>query len=49
VPKGPALSYAIVLHALTILPPFFLGLVFLAREKLSLRTLREEESRAFDR
>ena len=49
VPKGPALSYAIVLHAFTILPPFFLGLYFLAREKLSLRALREEESRAFDR
>lgn len=49
VPKGPALSYAIVLHAFTILPPFFLGLYFLAREKLSLRALREEESRAFNR
>ena len=48
VPKGPALSYAFVLHALSILPVFILGLFFLAREKTSLRSLREEESHALD-
>jgi hypothetical protein len=49
VPKGPALSYAFVLHTLSVFPVFFLGLYFLAREKLSLRSLREEEAHAFDR
>jgi uncharacterized membrane protein YbhN (UPF0104 family) len=36
VPKGPALSYAFVLHAVNIFPVFFLGLFILSREKLSL-------------
>jgi uncharacterized protein (TIRG00374 family) len=49
VPKGPALSYAFVLHAVSVFPVFFLGLFFLSREKLSLRALRREEIRAADR
>ncbi len=49
VPKGPALSYAFVLHAISVLPVFFLGLFLLAREKLSLRMLNEEELHAADR
>jgi len=48
IPKGPALSYAFVLHALSVLPVFFLGLFFLAREKISLRALRREEIHARD-
>jgi uncharacterized protein (TIRG00374 family) len=48
VPKGPALSYAFVLHALSVFPVFFLGLYFLAREKMSLRSLRAEEIHALD-
>jgi len=36
IPKGPALSYAFVLHAVNIFPVFFLGLFILSREKLSL-------------
>ncbi|MCJ7523637.1 MAG: flippase-like domain-containing protein, partial [Candidatus Aminicenantes bacterium] len=48
IPKGPALSYAIVLHAVSIYPLFFLGLFFLFREKLSLKSLREENVHAFD-
>jgi glycosyltransferase 2 family protein len=36
VPKGPALSYAFVLHAVNIFPVFFLGLFILSREKISL-------------
>lgn len=48
IPKGPALSYAIVLHAISIYPLFFLGLFFLAREKLSLKSLQEENVHAFD-
>jgi uncharacterized protein (TIRG00374 family) len=43
VPKGPALSYAFVLHAVSVYPVFFLGLAILAREKLSLRSLPKEE------
>ena len=49
VPKGPALSYAFVLHAVSILPFFFLGLFFLAREKLSLRSLPKGDIHALDR
>lgn len=47
VPKGPALSYAFVLHAVSVYPVFFLGLYLLARERLSLRSLRREEIDAF--
>jgi uncharacterized protein (TIRG00374 family) len=36
VPKGPALSYAFVMHAVNIFPVFFLGLFILSREKISL-------------
>jgi uncharacterized membrane protein YbhN (UPF0104 family) len=43
VPRGPALSYALVLHAISIFPPFFLGLFFLARDRISLRSLREKD------
>jgi uncharacterized membrane protein YbhN (UPF0104 family) len=46
VPRSEALSYAIVLHAASILPVFFLGLVFLWSEGLrlgSLTRLRREE------
>lgn len=42
VPKGPALSYALVAHAFAVLPPFLLGLYFLARERLSLKSLSRE-------
>lgn len=48
IPKGPALSYAFVLHAVSVYPLFFLGLFFLAREKLSLKSLQEENVHAFD-
>jgi len=48
VPKGPALSYAFVLHAISVFPPFFLGLFFLSREKLSLRSLRQGDIHARD-
>jgi hypothetical protein len=48
IPKGPALSYAFVLHALSVLPVFFLGLYFLARDRISLRALRREEIHAHD-
>lgn len=48
IPKGPALSYAIVLHAVSVYPLFFLGLFFLTREKLSLKSLQEENVHAFD-
>ena len=47
IPKGPALSYAFVLHAVSVFPVFFLGLAFLAREKLSLNAFKEEAD-AFD-
>ncbi len=45
---GPALSYAFVLHAVSVFPVFFLGLFFLARDKISLRSLREEDIHAAD-
>jgi len=48
IPKGPALSYAFVLHAVSVFPVFFLGLLFMAREKLSLKSLKEENVHAFD-
>jgi hypothetical protein len=48
VPKGPALSYAFVLHAVNIFPVFFLGLFFLSREKLSLKSLKQENLHALD-
>ena len=43
VPKGPALSYAIVLHGINIFPVFFLGLFILSREKISLAALSREK------
>jgi len=46
IPRGPALSYALVLHAVSVFPYFFLGLFFLAREKISLRSLKEENAHA---
>lgn len=49
VPKGAALSYAFVLHAITVYPVFFLGLYFLAREKLTLGALRKEDFHALGR
>lgn len=39
VPKGPALSYAVVLHGVNIFPVFFLGLFILSREKISLKSM----------
>lgn len=48
VPRGPALSYAFVLHAVSVFPVFFLGLYFLAHEKLSLKSLQQENAHAFD-
>jgi len=32
-----------VLHAVSIFPPFFLGLYFLARDRISFRALRQED------
>jgi uncharacterized protein (TIRG00374 family) len=49
VPRAPALSYAFVLHAVSIFPVFFLGLFFLARDGISLRSLRKEDIYAPDR
>lgn len=43
VPKGPALSYAIVIHGVNIFPVFFLGLFILSREKISLRSVAVEK------
>ena len=40
IPKGPALTYAFVLHAINIFPPFILGLFFFYRERLSFKTIR---------
>jgi hypothetical protein len=39
VPRSEALSYAIVLHAVNILPVFFLGIVLMWEEGLSLARL----------
>jgi uncharacterized protein (TIRG00374 family) len=36
IPKGPALSFALVMHAISVYPIFFLGLFILSREKISL-------------
>ncbi len=49
IPRGPALSYAFVLHAVSVFPYFFLGLFFLAKEKLSLKSLRRGDANALDR
>jgi hypothetical protein len=46
VPKGPALSYAFVLHGVNIFPVFFLGLFILSREKISLRSVAREKLEA---
>ncbi len=43
VPKGPALSYAFVLHAINIFPVFFLGLFIISREKISLAAIAREK------
>jgi glycosyltransferase 2 family protein len=43
VPKGPALSFAFVMHAINIFPVFFLGLFILSREKISLKALAKEK------
>jgi uncharacterized protein (TIRG00374 family) len=43
IPKGPALSYAFVLHAVNIFPVFFLGLFILSREKISLAAIAKEK------
>jgi len=43
VPKGPALSYAFILHAINIFPVFFLGLYLLSREKISLASIAREK------
>jgi uncharacterized protein (TIRG00374 family) len=48
IPKGPALSYAFVMHAINIFPVFFLGLFILSREKMSLASLAREDH-ALDR
>jgi hypothetical protein len=48
VPKGPALSYAFVLHAVNIFPIFFLGLFILSREKLSLASFTKVKPGAGD-
>jgi uncharacterized protein (TIRG00374 family) len=44
VPKGPALSYAFVMHAINIFPVFFLGLFIISREKISLAAIAREKS-----
>ncbi|MCX6556097.1 MAG: lysylphosphatidylglycerol synthase transmembrane domain-containing protein [Candidatus Aminicenantes bacterium] len=46
IPKGPALSYAFVLHGMNIFPVFFLGLFILSREKISLRSFAREKLEA---
>ena len=43
IPKGPALSYAFVMHAINIFPVFFLGLFIISREKISLAALAKEK------
>jgi len=43
VPKGPALSYAFVIHAVNIFPVFLLGLFILSREKISLASIAKEK------
>lgn len=43
IPKGPALSFAFVMHAVNIFPVFFLGLFILSREKISLTALAKEK------
>jgi uncharacterized protein (TIRG00374 family) len=43
VPKGPALSYAFVMHAVNMFPVFFLGLFILSREKISLASIAKEK------
>jgi uncharacterized protein (TIRG00374 family) len=43
IPKGPALSYAFVLHAINIFPVFLLGLFILSREKISLASIAKEK------
>jgi uncharacterized protein (TIRG00374 family) len=43
VPKGPALSFAFVMHAVNIFPVFFLGLFILSREKISLVSITKEK------
>ena len=43
IPKGPALSYAIVLHGINIFPVFFLGLFILSREKITLAAMAKEK------
>jgi uncharacterized protein (TIRG00374 family) len=48
IPKGPALSYAFVMHAINIFPVFFLGLFILSREKISLTALAREKPGAGD-
>ena len=42
VPKGPALSFAFVMHAVNIFPVFFLGLFILSREKISLASIAKK-------
>ncbi|HSQ35971.1 MAG TPA: lysylphosphatidylglycerol synthase transmembrane domain-containing protein [Candidatus Binatia bacterium] len=42
IPKGPALSYAFVLHGINIFPVFFLGLYVLSRDKISLAAITRE-------
>lgn len=49
VPRGPALSYAVAAHAFSVLPPFLLGLWFLGRERLSLKSLRWQGNNAAGR
>jgi uncharacterized membrane protein YbhN (UPF0104 family) len=43
IPKGPALSYAFVMHAVNIFPIFLLGLFILSREKISLAAVSKEK------
>jgi uncharacterized protein (TIRG00374 family) len=43
IPKGPALSYAFVMHGVNIFPVFFLGLFIISREKISLASLTKEK------
>jgi uncharacterized protein (TIRG00374 family) len=49
IPRGPALSYAFVLHAVSVFPVFFLGLFLLGRERISFKALQEENFDALGR
>ena len=42
VPKGPALSYAVIVHGINILPVLVLGLIILSLEGLSIKGVKAD-------